>query len=352
MKDEERKKEIKIENMFVDVGATSEEEVKNLGIEIGTPITTDREFTELAGTRVTGKALDNRVGVAMLIRAFEYYESSAYAFPRKDVAGRPIDSEQTALEAIADASGRIEHAARRRHLALNVLAEDPVLQHALPLSRYGALDGSGWGATSLWTIYDWLERSDAVRARIADLAATAESRMVRDQANIMLALVGGGELENLAANPSFEEPGAWNLWVKEETGRMLYSEDVAHSGTRSILCDGMRRGGPYQSIKLEPGRYAAVCFVYTPEGQAASGTVELAITPRDGAGNNLPGLSTTVVPEAGRWLAVATGGDIPAQISGKDVAGALFLPIVNGFKEGDKLYIDDIALFRLGDIEQ
>lgn len=61
MKEEERKKEIKIENMFVDVGATSEEEVKGLGIEIGTPITIDREYTELAGTRVTGKALDNRV---------------------------------------------------------------------------------------------------------------------------------------------------------------------------------------------------------------------------------------------------------------------------------------------------
>jgi len=75
MKDEERKKEIKIENMFVDVGATSEEEVKNLGIEIGTPITIDREFASLAGTRITGKAFDNRVGVAMLIRALQQTKS-------------------------------------------------------------------------------------------------------------------------------------------------------------------------------------------------------------------------------------------------------------------------------------
>ncbi len=75
MKEDERKKEIKIENMFVDVGAASEEEVKNLGIEIGTPITIDREYTELAGSRVTGKALDNRVGVAMLIRALQQAES-------------------------------------------------------------------------------------------------------------------------------------------------------------------------------------------------------------------------------------------------------------------------------------
>jgi len=75
MKEEERKKEIKIEDMFVDVGAASEDEVKNLGIEIGTPITIDREFAELAGNRVTGKALDNRVGVAMLIRTLQQMAS-------------------------------------------------------------------------------------------------------------------------------------------------------------------------------------------------------------------------------------------------------------------------------------
>jgi len=75
LKEEERKKEIKIEDLFVDVGAASEEEVKSLGIEIGTPITIDREFADLAGSRVTGKALDNRVGVAMLIRALQRMES-------------------------------------------------------------------------------------------------------------------------------------------------------------------------------------------------------------------------------------------------------------------------------------
>ncbi|NMA87605.1 MAG: M42 family metallopeptidase [Methanoculleus bourgensis] len=75
MKEEDRKKEIKIEDMFIDVGATSAEGVNDLGIEIGTPITIDREYTELAGNRVTGKALDNRVGVAMLIRALQQAKS-------------------------------------------------------------------------------------------------------------------------------------------------------------------------------------------------------------------------------------------------------------------------------------
>lgn len=68
---EERKKEIKMEDFFIDIGATSAEEVADLGVEIGTPITTDRAFTELANNRVTGKAMDNRVGVALLIKTLK-----------------------------------------------------------------------------------------------------------------------------------------------------------------------------------------------------------------------------------------------------------------------------------------
>ncbi|MCQ2357078.1 MAG: M42 family metallopeptidase [Methanocorpusculum sp.] len=69
MSDEDRKKPVSLADMFIDVGATSPEEVEALGIEIGTPITIDREFVPLAGTCVTGKAFDNRAGCAMLIGA-------------------------------------------------------------------------------------------------------------------------------------------------------------------------------------------------------------------------------------------------------------------------------------------
>ena len=68
---EDRKKEVKIEDFFIDIGATSAEDVAKMGIEIGTPITIDRELTELANNRVTGKALDNRVGVALLIKVLK-----------------------------------------------------------------------------------------------------------------------------------------------------------------------------------------------------------------------------------------------------------------------------------------
>lgn len=75
MKDEDRKKELKQEELFIDVGASSAEDVANLGVEIGTPITIDRDLKELGGSRVTGKAFDNRVGCLMLIETLKKLES-------------------------------------------------------------------------------------------------------------------------------------------------------------------------------------------------------------------------------------------------------------------------------------
>jgi endoglucanase len=57
MDDEERKKGVKVDDMFIDVGACN------------------REFTELANNRVTGKAFDNRAGVALLIRTMQKLDS-------------------------------------------------------------------------------------------------------------------------------------------------------------------------------------------------------------------------------------------------------------------------------------
>ncbi len=75
MDDEEKKKGIKIEDMFIDIGATGKDDAENLGVEIGTPVTIDRELTDLANGRVTGKAFDNRAGVAMLIRTMQQVKS-------------------------------------------------------------------------------------------------------------------------------------------------------------------------------------------------------------------------------------------------------------------------------------
>ncbi|NVM29898.1 MAG: M42 family metallopeptidase [Candidatus Helarchaeota archaeon] len=74
---EERKKVVTRRDMFIDVGATSAEEIKALGIEIGDPITWLGPFQELTSDTFCGKSLDNRVLVAMMIEAFKTAKPNA-----------------------------------------------------------------------------------------------------------------------------------------------------------------------------------------------------------------------------------------------------------------------------------
>jgi len=75
MEEADRKKPIELANLFIDVGAHSAEEVEAMGITVGTTVTIDRDYQPLAGTVVTGKALDNRVGCVMLIGALKEMET-------------------------------------------------------------------------------------------------------------------------------------------------------------------------------------------------------------------------------------------------------------------------------------
>jgi len=71
MKEEERKKVVEARDMFIDIGGTSQRQVEDLGILIGTPISIDRTFASLLGDKVTGKAFDNRAGLIVMIEALK-----------------------------------------------------------------------------------------------------------------------------------------------------------------------------------------------------------------------------------------------------------------------------------------
>jgi endoglucanase len=69
MKEEDKNKVIKAEDMFIDVGAKNKEDADKMGIKTGTPVTSDIDFKPLGNDLVTGKAFDNRAGCVMLIEA-------------------------------------------------------------------------------------------------------------------------------------------------------------------------------------------------------------------------------------------------------------------------------------------
>ena len=62
------------EKLFIDVAAEDKEEIEDIGINVGDRITFEREFKELRDGKVTGQALDNRVGCTVAIEALKRFE--------------------------------------------------------------------------------------------------------------------------------------------------------------------------------------------------------------------------------------------------------------------------------------
>jgi endoglucanase len=61
----------KVHELFVDIGADSRDEVHERGIRVGHPMVFDVGPTELTGTRITARAIDNRLGGFIIAQVLE-----------------------------------------------------------------------------------------------------------------------------------------------------------------------------------------------------------------------------------------------------------------------------------------
>lgn len=83
-----------IQELFIDVGAGSAEEVAELGIRVGSPVTYAISLMSFTNSdRVTGKAIDNRLGCAVLLQLF------------RELKGRDIAGCVTGLVAVQEEVG-------------------------------------------------------------------------------------------------------------------------------------------------------------------------------------------------------------------------------------------------------
>ena len=71
-KSEDRNRPYAADNLFIDVGAVSRDEVEALGIAVGDSAVPYYPFYEQPGGSVIGKALDNRAGCTTMIRTLEH----------------------------------------------------------------------------------------------------------------------------------------------------------------------------------------------------------------------------------------------------------------------------------------
>jgi len=70
-KEEERKKIITYDDLFIDVGAENKEDAANMGIAIGDPVAFDIKYVKLCKDVVIGKAFDNRAGCVIMVEALK-----------------------------------------------------------------------------------------------------------------------------------------------------------------------------------------------------------------------------------------------------------------------------------------
>jgi endoglucanase len=70
-KEEERKKIVAFDELFIDIGAESREDADKMGVKIGDPISFDAKYAQIGKDVVIGKAFDDRVGCAIMIETLK-----------------------------------------------------------------------------------------------------------------------------------------------------------------------------------------------------------------------------------------------------------------------------------------
>lgn len=76
MSDEDQKKLVPLDDLFMDIGASSESEVIAKGIDIGTVGVFDVKFQDLGNGYFLGKAFDDRVGCAVMVQVVKNLQKS------------------------------------------------------------------------------------------------------------------------------------------------------------------------------------------------------------------------------------------------------------------------------------
>jgi putative aminopeptidase FrvX len=76
MKEEERKKIVEVDKLFIDVGASSREDAQKMGLKVGDVISFDTRFVRMTDDLVAGKAFDDRVGCCMLVEVMKELEET------------------------------------------------------------------------------------------------------------------------------------------------------------------------------------------------------------------------------------------------------------------------------------
>jgi hypothetical protein len=246
----------------------------------------------------------------------------------------------------------LEQAQKRKQLLAAFLNEPLYADSAVYLTRYPNTNGNSWGTSMLWRALSNAIKSPRVKARLQQLAENPGA--AQEQAKLVLQAVDG-KFTAVLSNTSFEEGTTkWMLWDKADEainyhrGEWNVSTDQVHSGTHSLLIEGLQRGGAVQSIPYQPGNYFARAYCYVPE-VAPNEKVTLVLTVLDSSGKALGNqfvLPSSEIPlQPGAWRDAIIPFAVPKDGTGQ-AASIRMVVTMDNFEPDKKAYLDDLGIYR------
>lgn len=286
--------------------------------------------------------------VERLMEMWEIYELSILTC-QEDNRWRTADlrDENEALELLKSIEKTIALTAKRQGL-IESLKEDDLHGHsAYRIAVSENTNGGEWGATPLWSLVPWLARSPEVKDGVEKLAREGGTVQTRRLAAKVLKSADKETIQ-LLKNSSFEE--GLKGWTTAPTRA---SGEIAMSGKHSLLAMGFREAEFSQSIPCEPGVYYGTVSAYLPESQSGQGEqtsrASLALATVNAqaqqAGRELPVVNIPLHP--GKWSTFIIPFKLDKEVT-RIPSGKLRVSILlNGFEPTNKIYFDDIQIFKI-----
>ncbi|MCW4053369.1 MAG: M42 family metallopeptidase [Candidatus Bathyarchaeota archaeon] len=192
-KEEERKKIVTYDNLFIDIGAENLKDANKMGVKIGDPISFDVKYSKIGKNLVTGKAFDDRAGCAIMIETLKQLENT---------------------DCTIYAVGTIQEEVGLRGAATATFGIDPDVGIALDVTVAGDVPGVKEFDTSL-------KMGKGPVLTVADSGLIAHPKILR-------LLVTAAEEENIAFQLETGLPGS------TDAARMSLTRQGVPSGTVSI----------------------------------------------------------------------------------------------------------------------
>jgi tetrahedral aminopeptidase len=140
----EREKPFRLDDLFVDIGATSADDVASMGVHVGAPAVIAYPFEHLRDDVIMGKALDDRAGCAIIVKTLEALRGETLDVT---VVAAFTVQEEVGLRGAGTAAFQIEPDIALA-LETTIAADTPGISGAKQISRQGrgpvisVMDGS------------------------------------------------------------------------------------------------------------------------------------------------------------------------------------------------------------------